>query len=39
MVLTSRESGQLLGMIKPGVGSDLEKMKKELSTRMQLVVE
>ena len=38
MVLTSRESGQLLGMIKPGVGSDLEKMK-ELSTRMQLVVE
>ena len=34
MVTTSRESGELLGMKAPGVGSDLRKMREKLETRM-----
>ena len=34
MVSTSRESGQLLGMKLPGVGSDTRKMKSKFETRM-----
>ncbi|KAF2229126.1 putative salicylate hydroxylase [Viridothelium virens] len=33
-VTTSRESGQLLGMKLPGVGSDVKKMKSKFETRM-----
>ena len=34
MVTTSRESGQLIGMKLSGVGSDIQKMKSKLETRM-----
>ena len=35
MVTTSRESGELLGWKLPGVGSDLEKIREKLVTRMR----
>ena len=37
VVKTSREAGDLLGMKAPGIGSDIEKMAKSLSTRMHWV--
>lgn len=32
VVTTSRRSGNIVGMIQEGIGSDLEKMKRELDT-------
>lgn len=37
VVTTSREAGQLLAMKQEGIGSDIEKMRQALDTRMHWI--